>query len=218
MINSVWLASLHSTEQHQSKMYTEDAVMLLKELKQHTTTIAAYNDEKVRNVIREMNKIYQDVQTLLANEPKCTYDPGYAISLVTRHHVLRRNQRCLLAYLSHRLDQIREIVSQHGPMIPNFIKPLLSGKELEFYRHYARLLSQYRSRFPSFLLGNITDIGRSQQLPPKSLYIEVRVLQDCGDIETEHGTLHLKKGDTYYVRLDDVEHLIRQGYLAPILS
>jgi GINS complex subunit 1 len=198
-------------------MYTEDATALIKELKQYSTTLPPYNDEKVRRVVREINKIYQDVQTLLAHEPKYTYDPGYAASLVTRHYVLRRNQRCLLTYLSHRLEKVHDVVSQYGPMVPASMKPLLSGKELDFYRHYARLLSQYRSKFPSSVLGNITDIGRTQQLPPKTLYVEIRVLHDCGEIETEHGTLHLKKNDTYYVRLNDVEHLIRQGHLALIL-
>jgi GINS complex subunit 1 len=197
-------------------MYTDDAIALIKDLKRYSTTLASYNHDKVRLVIKEINKVYQEVQTLLTNDPKYSYDPKYAISLVTRQFVLRRNQRCLLTYLSHRMNKICALVSENGPMIPSTIKPLLSVHELEFYRNYVRILSQYRSKFPVSIFGDTTDIGRSHQLPPKNLYIEVRILQDCGKIQTEHGILDLKQGDTCYVRLSDVEHLIRQGYLVPI--
>ena len=114
------------------------------------------------------------------------------------------------------IRQIREMVSEYGPITPASKKPLLSSRELEYYRNYSRLLSQYRSKFPFSILGDTTDIGRPLQPPPKNLFAEVRVLDDCGEIGTEHGTLNLKKGDTYYVRLGDVEHLIRQGHLALI--
>ena len=44
-------------------MYTEDAVTLIKELKRYHTGLAPFNQERVRNIIREINKIYQDVQS-----------------------------------------------------------------------------------------------------------------------------------------------------------
>ncbi len=54
----------------------------------------------------------------------------------------------------------------------------------------------------------------SQDLqPPKHLYIEVRVLQDYGDVVTASGSVTLKKGERLLLKRSDIEHLIRQGVL-----
>ena len=53
-------------------------------------------------------------------------------------------------------------------------------------------------------------------VPPKDLYIEVRVLEDCGEVLTETGTILLEKNTTHYVLRSDIEHLIRQGLLEQI--
>ena len=67
--------------------------------------------------------------------------------------------------------------------------------------------------------------------PPRSLYVEVVALQDYGEIVTTSGTVnisflsyysssscsfpshHLEKNSIHYLRLSDVEYLIRQGVL-----
>lgn len=52
--------------------------------------------------------------------------------------------------------------------------------------------------------------------PPKDLYIEIRVLQSCGEVATENGVLQLDQGTTHFLRQSDVEHLIRQGMVEKI--
>lgn len=52
--------------------------------------------------------------------------------------------------------------------------------------------------------------------PPKDLYIEVRVLRDCGEVMTENGLVHLEANSTHFLRRADVEQLIRQGLLEQI--
>ena len=49
--------------------------------------------------------------------------------------------------------------------------------------------------------------------PPKEMCIEVRVLQDCGEIMTDQGPVNLEKGTNHFLRRTDVEGLIRQGML-----
>ena len=68
--------------------------------------------------------------------------------------------------------------------------------------------------------------------PPHSLYVEVVALQDYGEIVTTSGTVnisfpilllllfccpfpsqYLEKNSIHYLRLSDVEYLIRQGVL-----
>ena len=43
--------------------------------------------------------------------------------------------------------------------------------------------------------------------------MEVRVLEDCGKIQTESGVINLVKNSQHYLRRTDVERLVSQGYL-----
>ena len=55
--------------------------------------------------------------------------------------------------------------------------------------------------------------GSQAVTPPKELCVEVRVVEDCGEIMTDNGEVHLERGTTHFLRRADVEHLIRQGKL-----
>lgn len=53
--------------------------------------------------------------------------------------------------------------------------------------------------------------------PPKSLYITVRALVDCGEIIGEDGTaIRLEKFSENLVRRQDVELLIKQGHVEEV--
>lgn len=55
--------------------------------------------------------------------------------------------------------------------------------------------------------------------PPKSLYVEVRVLEDYGDFETEDGqVVVLAKNSTHFLERSQCEKLIRQGVLEHVVS
>lgn len=60
------------------------------------------------------------------------------------------------------------------------------------------------------------DIMASITQPPKDLHVLVRVVRDCGEIQTELGNINFKKGERYMVRRVDIEHLIVQGYLEEV--
>ena len=82
----------------------------------------------------------------------------------------------------------------------------LSAEELEYFRQYTDFLSTYK--------GQWTDIDLTGSLePPRDLFIDVRVLKDAGEIQTEYGTINLTKNSQFYVRKGDVERLIGQGFL-----
>lgn len=54
--------------------------------------------------------------------------------------------------------------------------------------------------------------------PPKSLYIEVRCVQEYGKFELEDGeVIHLKKNSQHYLPRSQVETLVRQGILQHIV-
>lgn len=59
-------------------------------------------------------------------------------------------------------------------------KSSLSPEEEEYIRLYGDLLAAYK--------GQWTDIDLTGSLePPKDLFIDVRVLKDAGEIQTEYG-------------------------------
>ena len=53
--------------------------------------------------------------------------------------------------------------------------------------------------------------------PPKELFIQVRCIQDVGEIMTENGFMKLDKDSQHFVRRSDVEPFIRQGLLEHII-
>lgn len=82
----------------------------------------------------------------------------------------------------------------------------LSPEEEEYGRRYGELLAAYKGRW--------TDIDLTGSLePPRELFVDVRVLKDAGEIQTEYGAINLSKNSQFFVRQADVERLISQGYL-----
>ena len=113
---------------------------------------------------------------------------------------MRRNKRCLLAYHRVRSDKLEEMcwngkdildVEQHqaaahgggeasGPLSESASQSSLSPEEEEYFRQYNDMLAAYK--------GQWTDIDLTGSLePPKDLFIDVRVLKDAGEIQTEYG-------------------------------
>lgn len=179
----------------------------------------------MRAVTREVRDLDRDVNRIL--EPfQGAFNPNddqpTACALLVDHLSMRRNKRCLLAYHRVRaekleamcwegkdvLEQQHQQQLQQGPNDANGTasQSSLSPEEEEYFRQYNDLLSGYK--------GQWTDIDLTGSLePPKDLFIDVRVLKDAGEIQTEYGAINLTKNSQFYVRHGDVERLIAQGFL-----
>lgn len=48
---------------------------------------------------------------------------------------------------------------------------------------------------------------------PSDLYIYVKVINDCGSIHTEEGSITLNKNSTHFIKRTPIQHLINQGLL-----
>ena len=108
----------------------------------------------------------------------------------SRHAGIDRNKRCLLAYLNSRMEKMREMRWQFGAVLPEEIKLNLSEPELEYFSKYNRHLATYMRA-----VG--TDLT-SDMYPPKSLYVEVRVKEDHGEVETADGEVVLLKAGSQH--------------------
>ncbi|KAK4692616.1 GINS complex subunit 1, partial [Lecanoromycetidae sp. Uapishka_2] len=186
-----------------------------------------YQTEIVRAMTREVRDLDKDVTAILtpfAGSLNPSSAPEAATSALVNHLCMRRNKRCLLAYHRVRSEKLEEMCWR-GEDVGDIEQPQagrngdggnvvggeatgssLSPEEEEYVRLFGDLLSAYK--------GQWTDIDLTGSLePPRDLFIDVRVLKDAGEIQTEYGAITLTKNSQFYVRQGDVERLIAQGYL-----
>ncbi|KZZ96449.1 DNA replication complex GINS protein psf1 [Ascosphaera apis ARSEF 7405] len=193
-----------------------------------------YQNEIVRAIVREVRELDGETKRTIARHTSQhgsldpSIDQGIACALLVNHLFLRRNKRCLLAYHRVRSQKLEELAWRGGDLMdeqqiqtlidqehgnPSAIKSgrvqivdALSPEEEEYFRQYTEMLVAYK--------GHWTDIDLTGSMePPKELFVDVRVLKDAGEIQTEYGSINLTKNSQFFVRLGDVEHLIAQGYL-----
>ncbi|KAF2279487.1 PSF1 domain-containing protein [Westerdykella ornata] len=208
-------------------MYGEIGNKLVQHAKrtQSLAHLPPYQTEMVRAVTREVRDLDKDVAAILepfAGSFNPSTEPATACALLVNHLCMRRNKRCLLAYHRVRSDRLEEmcwngvdVLERQYQQQQNSNRPAgegdgssssLSPEEEEYVRQYSDLLAAYK--------GQWTDIDLTGSLePPKDLFIDVRVLKDAGEIQTEYGAITLTKNSQFYVRQGDVERLISQGYL-----
>lgn len=153
----------------------------------------------VRAITREIRELDKDASAILAGfsgsfDPSA--DPPAACSLLVDHLCMRRNKRCLLAYHRVRVDKLEEkcwkgedVLDPAQPAPPGRSdlsapetspRSSLSPEEEELVRQYNELLAACK--------GQWTDIDLAGSLePPQDLFIDVRVLKDAGEVQTEYG-------------------------------
>jgi GINS complex subunit 1 len=197
-----------------SRQYGELATQLLMESRRSTQsdTLFKYNDPLVRSIIREQRDLEKDMTSLLVDGR-----PPLPTLLIIQT-AINRNKRCLLAYHSHRVDRLRDMYWAVGGALPHLlsspdIRSKLSPHEVDYLRQYNSSVMEFRSEFSHDL-----DITASITKPPKDLNVLVRVVRDCGVIQTELGSIGFQKGQRFMLRRADIEHLIVQGFLEEVLT
>jgi GINS complex subunit 1 len=194
-------------------MYGDASAKLIHHAKRTQTlpTLPPYPTDLVTTITREVIALDNSVTNLLApfgGSFNPTQDAGIATQLLVDYMCMRRNKRCLLAYHRVRTQRIEEsiwkgvdilnpseggdtAVGGRGGSGPGAGAEAraeeagsnLSPEEEEYARQYADLLAAYK--------GKWTDIDLTGSLePPRDLFIDVRVLKDAGEIQTEYGYVH----------------------------
>lgn len=202
----------------------------------HLSELPLHQHSLVKDIVEEIGHLNKDVEYLNEQQSVEEIAPEDArihqCQLFVTHLCLRRNKRCLLAYQKMRADKIAEflwlnvdpVTSQeelglssrdegNAPLNHTLMKKLillnLSHPEQEYYKQYQDLVLDFKSGF--------ADIDLSGDLePPTDIFIDVRVLKNGGEVQTEYGVFNLIKDSQFYVRKLDVDRLIQQGYLEEI--
>jgi GINS complex subunit 1 len=175
---------------------------------QNLAHLPPYQAEMVRGVTREVRDLDKDVSRLLepfAGSFDPAAEPATACTMLVNHLGMRRNKRCLLAYHRTRTDKLEELVWRGFDVVDlsgqqqigggataaatnaattttatTTTTSSLSPQEEDYVRQYGDLLAAYK--------GQWTDIDLTGSLePPRDLFIDVRVLRDAGEIQTEYG-------------------------------
>ena len=70
----------------------------------------------MRSVLQEIRELFE------ANELEASKEVKAKAAMMLRHTSLERNKRCLLAYLNHRVEKIRDMRWQFGAVLPSDVK------------------------------------------------------------------------------------------------
>lgn len=148
--------------------------------------------------VRDLDKNVSNILAPFEGSFNPSAEPATACNVLVDHLCMRRNKRCLLAYHRVRSDKLDEMcwsgqdVLEQEPQSAGRQnggasmgsdtrnQSSLSPEEEEYARNYSDMLAAYK--------GQWTDIDLTGSLePPKDLFIDVRVLKDAGEIQTEYG-------------------------------
>lgn len=126
------------------------------------------------------------------------------------YYVSRANRlkRIATTYLVERFRRLVYLWWITSVNVPEDLKANMSSHELYALGEYDSLVNSYlrQTRLPI----------RSMLTPPRVVLIEVEVLEDCGDIATEHGYVRLTKGSRLLLKRTDCEDLLKRGDLREI--
>ncbi|UZJ56222.1 hypothetical protein CBS101457_005542 [Exobasidium rhododendri] len=223
-------------------MFGDLGLKLIQEARaaEQSGTIKPYNDETVRLVLLETRQLQSHITSLLASGvADAESNPALAAQLVTHHLCAQRNKRCLLAYHHSRLYFLRQSLWNNagsltltlnqaletpGKMAADLeqkttLRSRLSSTELDYLKKYSDLTLDYRSEFLDIvdIASSLRRSGHRDNVGPiKELMVSVVANVDAKDVQTERGSLNLRRGERMRVLRSEVEALIVRDWVAVI--
>jgi GINS complex subunit 1 len=125
-------------------------------------------------------------------------------SLATKQAILR-NKRALLVYLNERMNRVKKLRWEVGTGLPANVSSNLSHSERTFFTKYSEVLNEYMREVDLNLTLDLT--------PPIHHKIQVRCLEDYGELFTKDGSVDLKRNTVHLMWREEAEPLIREGIL-----
>ena len=164
-----------------------------------------YDRATLRDVVAEMGELFKHLHhNLDMNRIEGNSSSSRTAAITFLDTALRRNRQCVLAYLNHRMQKIRDLSWQHigaNDTLPEGIKERLDQEEIKYARLHQSALAQYmldlNAGDPDFPIDILTD-----QQPPKGTAVE---------IELKTAGFGRAPGSRFLARRQDVEHLILSG-------
>jgi GINS complex subunit 1 len=197
----------------------------------------------VRLVLLETRQLQSHIASLLSTSiTDAESDPGLAAQLVTHHLCAQRNKRCLLAYHHSRLYFLRQALwnnagsltltlnqvmeTGHSKMTRNSeveqkttLKSRLSSNEMDYLKNYSQLTLEYKSEFLDIvdIASSLRRSGQRDDVGPiKELMVTVVANVDAKDVQTERGSINLRRGERMRVLRSEVDALITRDWVTVV--
>ncbi|KAG9439586.1 hypothetical protein H6P81_019751 [Aristolochia fimbriata] len=197
-------------------MYGRNAGKLLREVAcSESGHLTSFNNILFDKVIQDCSEHHLQLQSLMRK----IQDQGLDIQTtrnsdhfgaVIHHLSLIRNKRCLMAYMNHRLEIIRSLRWKVGRELPEEIQQKLTQSERDYFKNHSLALESYMSELDLELTVDM--------VPPKDPYIQVRVLEDIGDVLLSSAQTTLLRHSVHSLRRSDAEPYISQGLMEEFLG
>lgn len=192
-------------------MYGRGACQLVKELScSESGQLTAFNNDLFDRVIKECNAHHLELQSLMRKiqeeglDIQTTRNADH-YGAVIHHLSLVRNKRCLMAYVYNRAEIIQSFRWKVGPVLPQEIQKKLSYLEEEYFKNHSAALESYMSELELDLTVDM--------VPPKDPYIQVRVLDDIGEVLLSDQSSNLARHSMHFLKRTDAEQFISQGLM-----
>jgi len=183
-------------------MWGNSAKELLEGLKK-AQWLPEYDAKQVRESQKQVEQLQSNVQLTLDAVGEQRNEPYFSSNMLIHHAGAQHITNCLNCYHMHRVRKLEEMWWEKGTLLDKNERDKLDDKENDFLQQFDDIMSDYCTSVGLNLHEGLT--------PPKSLYIEIDVLEDIGEIAVEGGFLHLQKGMRQLVKHDEVEILLRRG-------
>ncbi|XP_077220800.1 partner of SLD five 1 [Tasmannia lanceolata] len=196
-------------------MYGRKASQLLGDLaRTENGQITPFSIDMFGQVIEECNEHQFQLQSLMRKiqeeglDIQTTRNADH-FGAVIHHLSLVRNKRCLMAYMYNRAEMIRDLIWKVGPVLPQEIQEKLNYSEKEYFKNHSSALNSYMSELDLDLTVDM--------VPPKDPYIQVRVLDDMGDVVLGDRSAPLLPHSVHLLKRSDAEQFISQGRMEEFL-
>jgi GINS complex subunit 1 len=137
-----------------------------------------------------------DGDTANSKKPSMSSRP----SILFHNASIQRHKRCLLAYHANRMEWLKNSASMNNN---NTDSSTTNAPETEFTKDYQDLRSAYAAA-----------VFELNILPPTSHMVQVRVLQELGEVVLESGSsVTFSKGSWLYLPRSDVLEFLQAGSL-----
>ncbi|KAK9282409.1 hypothetical protein L1049_005326 [Liquidambar formosana] len=197
-------------------MYGREARQLVKELSSgENGQLKAFNSDMVDQVTKACSVHHLELQSLIRKiqeeglDTQTTRNADHFGALI-HHLALIRNKRCLMAYVYNRADSIRNLRWKVGNVLPQEIKGKLSHPEQEYFKNHDTALNLYMSALDLDLTVDF--------VPPKDPYIQVRVIDDIGEVFLSDKKTNLVCHSIHFLKRNDAEQYISQGLMEELMG
>ncbi|KAK1265752.1 hypothetical protein QJS04_geneDACA011384 [Acorus gramineus] len=197
-------------------MYGRKSCQLLRELASaEPGQIPTFNNDLFDQVMKECTEHQFQLQSLMRK----IQDEGLDIQTtrnedhfgaVVHHLSLIRNKRCLMAYMYNRAEIIQGLRWKLGPVLPQEIQEKLNYLEEEYFKNHSAAIESYMAELDLDLTVDM--------VPPKDPYIQVKVLDDIGEVLLGDQSATLVRHSVHSLRRTDAEPFISQGLMEEFLG